>query len=379
MQLSYEIGTRVFLEEDALANHSTLFQELGSRALVVMDADLPSKHVALQELFVCLEMNGIERILYHHTKKMGTGIANVEAGAALARESKIDLLIAIGCEATLEAGKAIALLAVQDIAEASLLIPQVEEQIPVVCLPIGPGGGTEVTPEVHVAQTGLSRLTLVENRLLMPQIAFLDPRYLAGSTHGERASALLLTLGRAIESLSSVKAHPISDAMAIATLGSVSDFFKRLTEVDKPWSLDEDAQLLLTANQAGLAVAMTGTNALEALASPLTYVLNITLGQAYGLMIPPYLAYLLDRQQVTGDVILQSLYVPDLDALQEKLWDIIGPIDPMTEEDLEQVVNAAQNNPRLKQGTLGFDLRDLTNCYAHLLADETEVEADDVN
>ena len=115
MQMSYELRTRVIFEQDALAENATLITSLGSSALVVLDAHLEDTHPAIQETLFCLEYNGIHRTLYHHTRRTAPNIANLEAGAALARETSVDFIVAIGGISTLETAKAIALLAAQDL------------------------------------------------------------------------------------------------------------------------------------------------------------------------------------------------------------------------------------------------------------------------
>lgn len=370
MQLSYELRTRVIFEQDALAENAALITSLGSSALVVMDAHLEESHPAIQETLFCLEYNGIHRTLYHHTRETAPSIANLEAGAALAREASVEFVVAIGGVSTLEAAKAIGLLAAQDIDDATLLVTNISHPIPVVCIPTMPSGGTEVTDEVHIAQTGIDHLTLVRNRLLFPYLALLDPRYMVDLSQDKIIDAYLHALGRAIETLASEKANPISDAIGVAALGNMSDLFDVMTDSEAATSLWNDEHLLLAANQTGLAIAMVGTNTLEALAAPLTYVKNMSLGRAYGLMIPPFVAYLQDRHRVVGDVIIQSLYLPTLDALQEFLWDILGEIEPLTSAEYEQVINAAQNTPGIKNSVLSLDFKDISNCYAHLLIDE---------
>ncbi len=369
MQMSYELRTRVIFEQDALAENATLITSLGSSALVVLDAHLEDTHPAIQETLFCLEYNGIHRTLYHHTRRTAPNIANLEAGAALARETSVDFIVAIGGISTLETAKAIALLAAQNIDEATLLVSTIERAIPVICIPTMPGGGTEVTDEVHIAQTGLDHLTLVRNRLLLPYLALIDPRYMANLSEEKVIECYLHTLGRAVEALASEKANPISDCLGVAALGGMSDLFDSLTATDKSMSLWHDEHLLLAANQTGLAIAMVGANTLEALATPLTYVKEMSLGKAYGLMIPPFIAFLLDRHKVVGDVVLQSLYLPNLDALQEFLWDILGEVEPLSQAEYEQVINAAQNTPGLKNSVLSLDYKDIASCYAHLVAD----------
>lgn len=374
MLLDYELPTHVILKKDALAEHSQLIAGMGKRAMLVMDAGLDDAHPAKQEILFCLDFNNIERTIYLHTRKVAPGIGNLEAGAAMARETQVDFVIAVGCDATLEAGKGIALLAAQDIADATLFQTAIDHPLPIVCIPTEPGSGTEVTPEIHVAQSGLDRLTLVRNPLASPKLTFLDPRYTLHMPRNIVVSNYIKSLGRAVEAVTSEKANPISDAIAIAALGTVSDLARKLSDPDTDIDIDLHEQLMLAANQAGLAIAASGANLLEALASPLTYVTKLHLGQAYGLIIPPVLAYLIDRAPLVSDVLMQSLYFDSLEDLEDCLWNLIGEIVPITPDDLERCANAAMGNPLLKTGVLSLEFKEVefkevASCYAHLLAE----------
>lgn len=372
MRFDYKFPTHVIFQEDALADHAECITALGQHALVVMDASLADDHPAKQEVLFCLEWANIRRTLFQHTRKTAPGIAALEAGAALARESAVDMVIAVGCDATLETGKAIALLAAQDIREATLLSEKIAAPLPVVCIPTEPASGTEVTPEIHVAQHGLDRLTLVRNPLAAPALALLDPRYTLAMPPAIVISNYIKSMGRAIEAVTSEKATPISDALAIAALGSVSALAQRMADPDTVFDEEMHEQLMLASHQAGLANALTGANLLEALASPLTYQMPVHLGQAYGLIIPPVLSYLIERTPLVADVIMKSLNFSSLEALEDFLWALIGAITPLSPEALEHAANAAADNPLIRQGVLGFDFKEICSCYAHLLAEDAE-------
>lgn len=369
MLLNYELPTHVILQKDALAEYAQLIAGMGKHAMLVMDAGLDDAHPAKQEILFCLDFNDIRRTVYLHTRKIAPSIGNLEAGAAMARESQVDFVIAVGCDATLEAGKGIALLAAQDIESATLLKGDIARPLPVVCILTEPGSGTEVTPEVHVAQKGLERLTLVRNRLGTPQLSFLDPRYTLDMPHELVVSHYIKTLGRAIEAIISEEANPVSDALALAALGTVRELAPVMVNPETDITYDIHEQLMLAANESGLAICAASANLLEALASPLTYVSDVHLGQAYGLIIPPVLSYLIERTPLVSEVILQSLDFQSLEQLEDFLWELIGAITPISADALERCTNATMGNPLMKTSVLSLDFKEVASCYAHLLAE----------
>lgn len=388
MLLDYNLPTHVIMASDALAQNSQLLTQFGEHALLVMDAAMHETHPAKVETLFALEFNHIKRTIYTHTRKTAPGITSIESGAALARECGADFVMAVGCDATLEMGKAIAVLAVQDIAEATLLATEDIVPLPVVCIPTEPGSGTEVTPEIHAAQSGLGRLTLVRNPLVTPQLAFMDARYSEWMDIRVIQSHYMKTMGRAIEAIISETANPLSDAMAIGALGALANMraivlnASRVDEkgVKQGFSIHDREQLMLISNQVGLAVALSGgANILEALASLLTYVSKLHLGEAYGLVMPPLVDILTLRVPLLGDVVLQSLGFRRFEDLEDFLWELIDEIVPITTDDLERCANAAANNPLVKGGALTLEFKDIAACYEHLVADDEDliVEEDD--
>ena len=273
-------------------------------------------------------------------------------------------------------------------AEATLLATEDIVPLPVVCIPTEPGSGTEVTPEIHAAQSGLGRLTLVRNPLVTPQLAFMDARYSEWMDIHVIQSHYMKTMGRAIEAIISETANPLSDAMAIGALGALANMraivlnASRVDEkgVKQGFSIHDREQLMLISNQVGLAVALSGgANILEALASPLTYVSKLHLGEAYGLVMPPLVDILTLRVPLLGDVVLQSLGFRRFEDLEDFLWELIDEIVPITTDDLERCANAAANNPLVKGGALTLEFKDIAACYEHLVADDEDliVEEDD--
>lgn len=390
MQLDYYLPTHVILGEDALPQNAHRLKELGQSVLLVIDAAMQETHPAKVETLYALEYQGIKRTIYSPIRKTAASIDAIEQGAALAREAQAQFVLAVGCDATLEVGKAIAVLAVQDIQDATLLNENVQA-LPVVCIPTEPGSGTEVTPEIHANQQGLDRLTLVRNPQATPILALIDPRYSAWVDPRIIQNNYLKTMGRAIEALISDHANPMSDAIAIAALGSVADLTKTIlnaTRVDENgqkqgFTQDDRARLALASNQTGLAIALSGgANMLEALASPLTHVSKRHLGEAYALVIPPLVDYLIQRTPLMSDVVLQSLYQTRLEDLEDLLWEIIGEVEPITASDLDRAANAAANNPLIKQGILTLEYKDIQAAYLHLLADDNipddELEEDEL-
>src|SRR5699024_3535323 len=100
-------------------------------------------------------------------------------GAALARQVQADFIIAIGGGSPMDAAKAIALLACQDIPKAQLFTQQQRgKTLPLICIPTTAGTGSEVTQYSVLTNDAQKTKTSLAAPCLFPQAALLDGKYM---------------------------------------------------------------------------------------------------------------------------------------------------------------------------------------------------------
>ncbi|WP_141694398.1 iron-containing alcohol dehydrogenase, partial [Desulfosporosinus sp. BG] len=195
MTNKYYMPTRVIIGDDCIIKNSELFIPLGKKALIVTGAQSAKSNGSEKDVRTALESVGINYLVFDKVMSNPT-ISCVYEGASLAKEKGVDFIIAIGGGSPMDAGKAIALLAVQDIEEESLFSGNYEKTVlPMAFVPTTAGTGSEVTQYSILTNDKAQTKTSIASDLLFPTVTFLDAKY---TEH----LAVTTTINTAIDALS---------------------------------------------------------------------------------------------------------------------------------------------------------------------------------
>ena len=175
----FENKTKIYFGEGQLKHLSNEVVKFGHRVLLVYGQNsvksngLFEKTVAeLSRAEITLyEFSGIEPNPHHST---------VDKGAALCREKRIDLIIALGGGSTIDAAKAIAITAKYDGCHCWDLVMRkvtVSESIPVIAIPTLVGTGSEMNGSFVISNTDSKEKIGYTNSCCQPVASFLDPMF----------------------------------------------------------------------------------------------------------------------------------------------------------------------------------------------------------
>lgn len=246
-------------------------------------------------------LSGIGR----HTMRDHRGVPTPDSVAALARFLRaegVDVLVAVGGGAVLDAGKAAAALAGEDPVDASTVTaacsapagargarPRSHGTVRVVAVPTTPGTGAETTPFATVWDLAGQRKLSLAGPDVLPSAAVLDPRLLAGLPRAVLASGVLDTLCQGAEAAWSVRSTPRSRAFAFRAVELVADRGGGM--LASPLDGREALALQLAGHSSGRAIALAGTNACHAVSYPLTLHHGLAHGHACGVSLGRLLVF----------------------------------------------------------------------------------------
>lgn len=364
MELEFHMPTRILLESEALINHISQLEAFGPKTLVVVERTKEQDSPALEELTLLLKNVGLRRVLFDQVEGIPT-IATIEAGAALGREVGVQSVIALGGQAALDTGKAIALLAASDIGEASLLPEYHQASLPLVCIPTAPGSGAEVSSTILLRADADADIRVVQNPALFPQVALLDARYALDRSNPDTLLELLEIAGRSIEALIAQNATPITDPLAVAALGDLMTYPEKLAS-EASLALWEREDLFLAGCQAGMALSNAGLNVFSAFVQALETVRPMASGLAYGHMIWPVMRMMRVQAPIVTDIVLRALGVPHLDALYDALAGLLPTFTPLTVAEFDHARHLVWRNPLLKEAIIHVREEDITVILAEL-------------
>lgn len=219
---------------------------------------------------------------------------SIDVVAALlvqARAVAPDLLVGLGGGSSLDCTKAAAMLmtnegAVEDYLGADLVQ---RRGLPTILMPTTAGTGSEVTPNAVFAVPAKHTKQVVVSRLLLPDVALVDPRLTHSAPPAVTAASGLDALCHAIEAYTSLTANPLGDPYALAAMRLISAHLRAAVYDGRNAAVREG--LALGSLYAGLALANAPMNAIHALAYPLQGWHHIAHGLANALLLPAIVAF----------------------------------------------------------------------------------------
>ncbi|MFF4894907.1 iron-containing alcohol dehydrogenase family protein [Streptomyces sp. NPDC001068] len=268
-QLSVDPTCRIEFGPGRLAHLPDLIASLGTgRAFVVTDRGLRAAGIVGQVVNV-LDAAGVEHGVYDGVGA-NPSTANVDEGAARAREFGPAVVVALGGGSVLDAAKGISLLvgnADAAAADADALWEALDG-LPLIAIPTTSGTGAETNGFGVIEDTGARRKVYIGHPSVKPRIALLDPELTLGLPAGITAATGIDALVHGIESLASRGANPVSVAYATQAVAMVGRWLPR-AHADGS-DLEARAQLMLGAHLAGQALTVSGLGLVHGIGHALT-------------------------------------------------------------------------------------------------------------
>lgn len=270
-------------------------QQGATRALLVTDAGIVAAgHVA--RAVSSLEKAGMHARVFDGACENPT-TREVELGLALARETRIDAIIAIGGGSAMDCAKGVNLLYANggqmrdfrgdpDLQALALRKPA----LPMILAPTTTGTGSEAQSFALISDAETHQKMPCGDRRpprqggLRPRVALLDPNLARTQPRGVLAAAGVDALVHSIETAGSTRRNPHSRRLSSLAWKRLSTALPRAL---KNQATDDDwGDLLLGAHLAGAAIEASMLGAAHACANPLTANFDVTHGVAVGLMTP---------------------------------------------------------------------------------------------
>lgn len=230
-----------------------------------------------------------EAVLFDQVEE-NPATATCAAGAALARNSHCDIVVALGGGSPMDAAKGIAVLANNPgpcSAWFGAALPG--NCLPIVAVPTTAGTGSEVTPyAVLVNEDEAAKRTLAGDALF-PRAALLDPELTLTLPRETTIATGLDALSQAMEGIVSRKATPYTDFLGLECCRIVREWLPRATS--HGGDIDARAHMLYAALLSGIVIAHTGTTLVHGMGYCLTLEFGIAHGLANGVLLAPIFEY----------------------------------------------------------------------------------------
>ncbi len=353
MDFKFKIGTRVIFGKNCIKDNSNELCRFGTRALIVTGKRSGKSSGALDDVVAVLEKEGVEFEIYDEIEN-NPSLENVFLGAETARKFGADYIIGAGGGSPLDASKAIAVLAVNDIEPLELYKNVFKNKpLPIIAVPTTAGTGSEVTPYSILTRNDIKTKMSFGNEDTFPAIAFMDATYTETLPYEVTVNTAVDALSHAVEGYLSRRSTLMSDVFALESLSAFGECLDNLLNNKFDW--DSREKLLYAAMLGGMTIAHTGTTIVHGLGYSLTYFKDIPHGKANGLLMKEYLKYNYETAKEKTDNLISVLKLKDIDEFGSFMDRLIKADFILEEEEINQYAGLA-----MKQKSASYNIRSVT-------------------
>ena len=258
--------------------------------------------------------SGLECGMFSDVQPNPTG-TNIEQGVTAFNSGDHDGVIAIGGGSALDAGKAIALMAKQDVS-----IWELEDVgdnwtkadsagiAPIVAVPTTAGTGSEVGRASVILDEAAKVKKIIFHPKMVPAIVILDPMVTTGLPPMLTAATGMDALSHSLEAWCSPAYHPMAEGIAVEGIRLVREYLP--TAVASGSDVEARTQMLV-ASMMGATAFQRGLGAMHALAHPLGALYNAHHGTLNAVLMPYVL--IANRQAIEPRIshLARSIDIPN--------------------------------------------------------------------
>jgi len=302
MQFEFVTSDRIIFGNGALSKLITAAQQMGQHALIVCG----SGSVALDPLLYVLEHAGVESDIFRIAKE--PDIPTVEAGVRFGKSAGCDFVIGYGGGSSLDGAKAIAamlnnpggLMDYLEVIGGGKEIPN--PSLPMIAIPTTAGTGTEVTRNAVISSPEKHVKVSMRSVKMIPRLAVVDPELTYSMPPSVTASTGMDALTQVIEAYVSLRANPMTDA--IAREGIQRGGRSLLNAYQNGANTQAREDMAVASLFGGLALANSGLGAVHGFAGPIGGMFDAPHGVICACLLPAVMkvnAIALDEDEEGGE------------------------------------------------------------------------------
>ncbi|MBN1257586.1 MAG: iron-containing alcohol dehydrogenase [Planctomycetes bacterium] len=286
----FGMNTQVLIGENVCEQISMHAEKLGARnILVVTDEGLVKAGIA-DKVLQHIDKDKFQVKVFSEVQP-DPSVKVSDKGAEIAKQMKCDLIIAVGGGSSIDAGKAMALVATNggSAADYEGIEQHTKTPLPLFAIPTTCGTGSEVTGAIVMTNTDTDYKFIIWGLDICPKVAFLDPTFVAGIPKKVMVPTAMDALTHCVESYLSKLATPQSQAMSIAGIKLLGENFVKAA--NNTSDLDAMLNMLIAADMGGIALASTRLGIVHAMALPPGAMFHVPHGIANAILLPHGLEY----------------------------------------------------------------------------------------
>lgn len=261
----------------------------GNNVLVVTDAGIVEAGIAAP-IIESLRQAGLDVVVFDEVEANPSTVS-IDRAADLAREKKIEVIVAIGGGSSMDTAKGVAAVSGGGgrILDYEGLDKVPSSATPLIAIPTTAGTGSEVTMWSVITDPERRIKTAVGSPYIAPRMALLDPELTRGLPPSLTATTGIDALTHAIEAYTARCSNPVSDALALYAIELIAEHLE--IAVKDGTNMASRGAMLLGSLLAGMAFGNSDTAAVHSMAEALGGMFNIPHGMANAICLPYVMGY----------------------------------------------------------------------------------------
>ena len=333
MKYSFKMPVNVIQEKECVKNNINIFKQAGTKALIVTGRHSAKACGALDDVEFILNEASIDYEIFNEVEN-NPSLETVVKAADIAKKSNIDFIIGIGGGSPIDASKAIAVLAANDIEISDMFKNKFDKALNIIAVPTTSGTGSEATPYSVLLRKDLQTKVSFGNEYTFPKYALLDPKYTYSLNYDTTVNTAIDAFTHCIEGYLSNRSNSISDALALDAIRIFGEVLKDLSK--KNITEDGREKLMYVSLIGGIVIANTGVTIAHGMGYCYTYFKDIPHGKANGLLMKNYLEYVYPERIEKVNKVLELLECRNIKEFADILEIMIGKAPKLTDKEIDQ-------------------------------------------
>lgn len=327
--------TRVMMGKGCIKENASLFSEFGKKAMIVTGKTSAQKSGALTDVADALKSQAISYEVFDEVEN-NPSVDTCYIGGQKAKDFGAEFVIAIGGGSPMDAAKAIAAYAANDMAAMDIYGTIKNKPLPLLSVPLTAGTGSEVTPYSVLTVKEIENKKSFSHPESFSKIAFLDPTYLESLPRAVLLDTTADALSHALESMLCKRTSDVSNVYAEAALRHLGKLIPNVIS-GKP----DFEKLLFASSLAGMAIAHTGTVVVHSMGYLLTYHKNVPHGRANALLLPGFLKLCAKHVPNRLAPVLDAFGADKVDTLCDLIKNLVPEPVVLTEDEVNTFAKKA--------------------------------------
>ncbi len=350
MQFKFHMPVKAYFGEGCIKQYENELAAFGNRAIIVTGGRSAKISGALDDICDALKRLDIDFHIFDKVEN-NPSTDNAAEGGAAARQFGAAFVVGIGGGSPLDAAKAVAVLATNDIEPEQLFSNSFKNKpLPIIAIPTTAGTGSEVTPYSVLTRNELMTKGSFGTPDTFPTIAFLDPGYTESQPPAVTVNTAIDALSHCVEGYLSNRSTPAGDILAqegIRLFGTCREHL-----ASGQISREDRGTLLYASMLGGMVIAHTGTTIVHGAGYNYTYFKDIPHGKANGYLMAEYLRFNYEHAADKIENILALLGLTGIDGFDTFIASLIGKAPDLSDEEITQFAAIT-----MKQRSTGYNIK----------------------